>query len=401
MRVPAVGKFTHTCGCGRATSSGWIRGAVWSLRQIGAMAALNRHVCGIGLVDSRERVCLDCIRNDQAEGRRPYGRLLWRIAAVKCCPDHRSALVPTRCSRASGPRRGHATLRCRKAGECLQCGSIGFECVQPSEEPISDADVWRAQACRQLLACLPEIEKADPLTMKDALIAHCHRLDGKSALARRVNATKSSISRWLNHRSARMSLPQLLDIAVSEGFELHKMLLGDLGQSRPAPSREPVRVRRPYRYLDHHELEQSLIIAIRDKGSLPEVAKRLDVDQTSLAKHRELYSALRDDHRQRREQADIERQDDAIRQAADIVRRALRDGRPASLRRASELTGTHWRGSQLRASALTLLRIELGDPVVTPPLRTSVFSDRFIDRIKQAAGQLEAEVSGENWRLAA
>jgi len=273
--------------------------------------------------------------------------------------------------------------------------------VQPSTETVSDADVWRTNACRQLLERLPDVERADPLAMKDSLIAHCSRLDGKIALARRVGATKSSISRWPSHRTARFSLPQLLDIDVSEGFELHRMLLGDLGQDQPAPTRDPVRVRRAYRYLDHHELEQGLVIAIRNKGSLPEAARRLKVDQTSLAKHRRLYIVLLDQHRERRDQADVDRQDDAIRQAAEVARQALMDGRAPSLRRASELTGTQWRSSQLRASALNLIRIELGDPMVSPPVRTSVFSTRFRDRVAQAAKRLEAEIMGADWQLAA
>lgn len=179
------------------------------------------------------------------------------------------------------------------------------------------------------------------------------------------------------------------------------MLLGDLGQDQPAPTRDPVRVRRAYRYLDHHELEQGLVIAIRNKGPLPEVARRLKVDQTSLAKHRRLYIVLRDQHRQRRDQADVDRQDDAMRQAAEVARQALMDGRLPSLRRASELTGTQRRSSQLRASALNLIRIELGDPMVSPPVRTSVFSTRFRDRVAQAAKRLEAEIMGVDWQLAA
>ena len=70
------------------------------------------------------------------------------------------------------------------------------------------------------------------------------------------------------------------------------------------------------------------------------------------------------------------------------------DGRSPSLRRASEVTGTQWRSSQLRASALNLIRIELGDPMGSPPVRTSVFSARFRDRVAQVAKRLEAEIIG-------
>ena len=39
--------------------------------------------------------------------------------------------------------------------------------------------------------------------------------------------------------------------------------------------------------------------------------------------------------------------------------------------------------------------------MVSPPVRTSVFSTRFRDRVAQVAKRLEAEIMGAAWQLAA
>lgn len=357
--------------------------------------ALRRHASGEQLVEGLERVCVECIQEDLANGLRPYGRLLWRMQSVKCCPDHGTALVPTRCAVHPERRRGPATFRTRKAGHCLKCGAVGFSCVLRSEETVTEADVFRARACREVIAALPQIDAVDPVQMKDKLIAHCSRTGGRTSLSRRVGAVKSSISRWLNLPEACISFGQLADIAIHEGFELADMLRGDLGQTYQELDRTPVRVARSYQYRDHRRIELELERALREGASISSVAELLDVDATTLARHEALYRAVVDQSRNAREAALREHRAEAVREAADIVRRAVYQGRRPSLQFARSVTGEAWRLSQLKAMALVLLRVELKDPDVWKPSRTSVCSDEFLAEVRRVAGNLASELRAE------
>lgn len=198
-----------------------------------------------------------------------------------------------------------------------------------------------------------------------------------------------------------MCLGQLLDIAIRERFDLGDMRLGRLEQTYTTWDRTPVRVRRDYRYQDHRRIEQELERALRSGASISEVVEILGADQTTLARHEELYQAVVEQSRKIREAQAQHRWEKAVGAAAEVVRKAAAASRVPSLRFARQMTGEEWRLSQLRAIALMLLRVELGDPEVWKPSRASSCSSNFLEEVRRAAIRLAMELREEPLLLAA
>lgn len=167
------------------------------------MLGLSDHVSG-DLLAADDRVCLRCLSEDMAKGELPYGRLLWRMKAVSCCPTHRSRLVHPTCGRGKSTTRAQFS-RVKLAGVCNQCGSIGHRCTSTLAESAGDDDVWRAEQCRQLIAALPSIASADPRAVPQCLKSYCAEPGALTSLALRSGATLSVLSRWMNEPTARLS----------------------------------------------------------------------------------------------------------------------------------------------------------------------------------------------------
>lgn len=351
-----------------------------------------RHVCGQALVAGSERVCLECLQEDLADGRLPYGRLLWRLEAVQCCPRHLLKLTHARCGKAEG-RRQQQFGRRKLGGSCGVCGALAYGCASATSVSPTPNELWRAQQCAAMLEALPQVAAADPLVMKDAIGAYCARTDGPVKLAQRIDVPKSSISRWLNKPAPRISLAVLLDIAASEGFSLAKMLQGDLARvSRPAGV-EPTRARRPTKRLNHFLVESALKAAIAEERSIQDVAGELQVDPSTLARHEVLYSRLRDRSRERNRERQTAAHKSAVAQAEDVLVSLVRSGQTPSLRNASALTGQPWRPSQMRAIALQTLRMQLGGRHLRSFCKASNVSDAFHELVASAAERMRLSVA--------
>lgn len=182
------------------------------------MLGLAEHVSG-DLLAADDRVCLQCLREDTAGGRLPYGRLLWRMKAVSCCPIHRCQLVRPACGRGASTTRAQFA-RVKLSGVCNQCGSIGHRCTSTRADSVDDDEVWRAEQCRWLIAALPSIASADPRAVPQCIKAYCVEPGALTSLALRSGATISVLSRWMNEPTARLSFDQLLDICGTERLDL-------------------------------------------------------------------------------------------------------------------------------------------------------------------------------------
>lgn len=347
---------------------------------------LSRFVCGIGLVSQRQRFCLRCLQEDFESGALPYERLWWRISAAKCCPKHNCYLVEPKCS-SQRPEGVYAIPK--RLGVCQTCGSIAHKChVQVPQPTPTASEIWVAEQTRQLVAALPRIEAADPWFMKDQLAHYCAAGAGKSALADRAGMAKSQISYWIRHPNAKTSLPQLLDIALAEQFDLVQLMLGDLTRKAVPGDRQPRRTKRKSRRVNHEALHVQLEEAISQGGNVAAIAKEAGVDISTVAKHEDLYNELRDKTQDALDAADRARRMEAVQEAATTLKRLIEYGRTPSLRAAQELTGSKWYPSQLRSISLAMLRWMLDDKRIGIPQRMTCASHEYCAMLYSSARKL-------------
>lgn len=352
------------------------------------LAPLGRHFCGQSLIAVSERVCLECLKCDIAAGAAPYGRLLWRLSEVSCCPLHRCRLVEVRCgSGGVWPKEKQFESR-RLSGTCGQCGSIGFGCVAPASEEATLNEIWRAKQCSDLIASMDSVEHSDPRRVKDEVRAYCSRGISRSALAARIGVPKSQITRWLDVSDHRFRLSTLLNLAASEGFALANFLQGDLTRTDWGPEIHPIRERRTLQKPDPAVVDRALREALNGEGTIQSTAAELGVHPSTLARHEQLYVQLRDrraqyEHHQRREAHQA-----AVAEAERVYRELLlRQQRPTT-RNASQLTGSTWFPSQPRAIALAEIRRSRGDLRVGDWLKSHSMGPAFRACIDEACERL-------------
>lgn len=354
------------------------------------LSGVSQYVCGIGLITSRPRVCIQCLADDIETGSLPYERLWWRVAAAKCCPRHNAYLVEPQCTaeKLTGPLRIP-----KRSGVCSNCGSVGHKCHPdaPTETPTAN-EVWTAQQVRKMVVALPTLAKSDHRQMKDEIAHYCSIGGGRSRLAERVNMAKSQMSHWLRKVNAKTSLPQLLDIANVEQFDLTQVLLGDLRKVPVPGERQPRRKKKISRHVDHQALRWQLKAALVQGKSVSKVAAESGVDISTVAKHEDLYLEIRERTLDELEAADRARRQRAVEEAETVLELLVEQGVTPSMRAASDLTESAWYPSQLRALSLTMLRINLGDQRLTVPLRMAATSHEYRRMLEVSARRLRKKL---------
>jgi hypothetical protein len=352
--------------------------------------ALKRHISGNELLCRHNRVCLACIRSDAERGQASYGRLLWRLADVKCCPIHRQPLVVPQCG-SPQERWLPPFMRCMVPGVCGTCGSIGYHCHAERASTLSNHDMARARQCRNLLSDLASIGPADPGEMKNALKTYVGRHGGACQLAGRAGILKSDMSRWFDKPGSRMSLPKMLDVAASESFEVGRLLRGDLTRL-PSNTGDPQRRRRRYRRVNHEVVAKRLEEALRTGEKLADVAAGLGVSVATLSRHTDLYDAVRDTLERDRYIVTTARRRAALAHAEEALIGCLRAGLTPSLRNAGRFTGDIWHVGQLRSVSLVMLRIMLGDTRVKAPAREASMGWEHRDMLAASAKRVRAAI---------
>lgn len=351
--------------------------------QLATLGPLAAHVYG-DMTTDQDRVCHQCLTDDEAQGRLPYGRLLWRMKCVTCCPTHRCALVTPVCGRPADTTK-RQFLRVKLSGVCSDCGSIGHRCNSVGHSIASSDEVWRAEQCRRMIAAFPAIEASDPTQLPLRIKEYCAAPGALTSLAIRSGATISVLSRWLKEPVARLSFDQILDICGTEGLELSALLQGriektDLGGTPVSPKR----TRRVVRPADHVAIKSALKAAIETGDSVTLVAERLRVDIATLAQHADLYNEVRKATRNRKAASDTARQDAAIAKAEAAALKLLRDGRRLTPRNAKG-EGAYFYPSTVEWAVLALIRIGLGDRSVRHPASAARMSEAFLCKIEAAA----------------
>lgn len=327
------------------------------------------------LVVAEARICLDCLQQDLTTGRMPYERLLWRMRPVSCCPIHRKALLSPQCGK-QRVKHKDKYLRIDYCGACKQCGSLGFSCSDTTATPCSEADLWRAEQCAQLLVALSSNWHQLPGKMKKLMKAQVEATGGVQAFAAKVGIPKSDISRWLNGTSSRLGIDQLLDIAWVKGVSLPELLQGNWVEVNiPKGDRSPLRARRQIKKINHDQLRQAMIDAIAHGKNATQVARTMQVSTKSMKSHAALYEELQAHAISRKQATDEHRRSMALDEAAGVATQLLAAGEKLSLRNAMKLTGNSWYPTELRAQCLRVIAHVLEN--AEPPMRGRISAATF------------------------
>lgn len=365
--------------------------------EMATLFPLSLHVAG-DLSTNEDRLCLRCMASDVDSGALPYGRLLWRMRAVSCCPIHRCRLVTPVCGRSTSKRTRHIS-KVMLSGVCKQCGSVGHRCSKDRIEEATDLEVWRAEQCRDVIAALPRISLTDPRAAARALRAHCAEPGSQTSLSLRSGLPPSTLSRWFKSQDARMTFDGLLDLAVADGLQLAALLCGqiEIGH-QPVGYGSAKRAKRTMRRVDHSVVRQELAKALTNGESVTLVAQRLRVDVATLARHRDLYVQVRQSTIERRYAAKQARQDDVIAHAEAVAIRLIGTRKRLSRRNALPFLERAL-PSETSAAVLALMRIGLGDRTTRYPLIATRMGDDFLKKIEQAVQRVRLAAGDTQMKL--
>lgn len=368
--------------------------------EVATLNPLASHAAG-DLSTNEERVCLQCLSQDIKDGELPYGRLLWRLRAVTCCPIHRRALVAPKCGRAEVPRPPQC-FRVKLSGICGHCGSIGHRCAHGESEDATDIEVWRAEQCRQVIAAFPTLAQTEPRAAANVLKAYCARAQPghQTSLALRSGMAPATLSRWLNKPHARIWLDGLLDIAAAEGLSLAALLLGRIEPfESPTGLSSSNRQKRTPNRVDHLAVRQALADAITNGEKVTEVAQRLRVDVATLARHKDLYTQVRNATRARKAAADLKRQQETIARAESVAMRLIGTNKRLTRRNASSAYDRTFH-SETTATVLALIRIGLGDRTTRYPALARRMGEGFLGQVDLAVQRVKAAAGDRQGALA-
>lgn len=352
-----------------------------------------------------ERICLHCLKADADARVQPYGRLLWRMRAVGCCPIHKCDLVKPVCGRPAGS--SGKTFRVKLSGSCSTCGSIAHRCTTTAHSEAGVVELWRAEQCRQAIASFQDIASADTRAAARAVKEYCAQPGSQTSLALRSGLAPSTLSRWLNETEARLAFDQLLDLCFSEGLQLAALLAGRVERCvTPAAHALPPRQKRSNVPVDHFAVRQALRDALENNESVTQVAQRLRVDVSTLARHRDLYDQVRRATRERKAAEDAQRHRKIIEEAESVAMRLIGSNKRLTRRNASfvrsgvSLQLSHAVQPETTAAVLALMRIGLGDrttryPAMARRMGTDFLNgiDEAVQRIKRAAGDRQGRLT--------
>jgi hypothetical protein len=154
----------------------------------------------------------------------------------------------------------------------------------------------------------------------------------------------------------------LLDIAWVEGLSLSELIKGQrVKVNTPEVCREPQRVPKQFKRVDHDALREAMRAAARDGRSASDVARELDVDLSTMARHADLYATLRRHTSHQQLADDTFRRNAAVYEARQMAERLLEAGAPVTLRNANDKSGDRWMPAQLRSQTLSIIARELDE----------------------------------------
>lgn len=321
----------------------------------GTLLPLSKFAAGQGLISIKHRVCVSCIRADLAAKRPAFGRLLWRIALVKCCPIHGELLTELgRCDR-SHTVREKRSRPVRMYGVCFTCGAIGYPCHAVGAKA-SDDELSTAVQCRDLIAIASTLPPDAHEVSKRALKKLSGRFNrGYAGIAAHAGVSKSLLSRWLNEPSAAMKLETFLAVARVIGVDLVRLFRGELAQASSSAKFTANRIKPERRKLQPATLKKLLLDTLQsnDFKTLSEVSRECGADRRLLKSiDRSTCEALL---RRESVRAALEHErswESAWQECSAIVKQLQDRQKKVSLRSATDVDGQPWFTSQARSRIL-------------------------------------------------
>lgn len=166
----------------------------------------------------------------------------------------------------------------------------------------------------------------------------------------------------------------------------------------PGQMWSPTRQGRRQNRVDHPAVRQALTDALTTGETLTQVAQRMRVDVATLARHKDLYTQVRNATRDRKAAADLERQQKAIAEAESVAMRLINTNKRLTRRNASSVN-CYLFPSETTATVLALIRIGLGDKSTRYPALARRMGEGFlgqidlaVQRVRQAAGDRQGRL---------
>lgn len=323
------------------------------------LTGFAHHLADTNLIKPYERHCPHCLKEDRAADRPTYERLLWRIGAVECCPEHKVRLVRHRCGseKKLAPRE-----RVKLPGVCTECGAKGMHCTVHKAEPATPVELWRAEQVALMFDDTNALKLSDVAAMKAAVAQHAQLTGGVVKLASRMGAPKSLLSRWLNQAEAKLSLEHLLDLCASDCLSLNQLLRGHLvAELNPCQIRTPQRAKIVKKPVDHQKVRELMQAGLAAGKSLAKIAREACVDRGTLAVHQDLHKLVKQASLTKEQQRNANRRNNAAAETEATVRKLIKNSMAITLRNASKETGRAWRPAELPSQMLSMVAADLAE----------------------------------------
>lgn len=298
------------------------------------------------LITEQNRVCLRCVRDDIEAKNETFGRLLWKLRVVTCCPIHGDNLVAVdQCPTVTASSPKSALLRpVNMYGVCSGCASIGYQC-QHSQGVGSEEERQTAIMCRDLLAAFPTLDNASPLKSKTALRELSKSYEGGYAgLSKKAGVSRSLLHRWMKEEGAKIQLRLIVDLAKVIGVSASDFLLGNLHLASPSRSLAVSRTPKAIRTLCLESISRDLIAALDSPDTnAADVGRKRNVCYKTLERaNPKVFQALVRRHKSQRQTARVERWQVGADKAIAMLNHLRSLGWRLSLTNAANVDGQLW-----------------------------------------------------------
>jgi hypothetical protein len=201
------------------------------------MLSLGTAISSVGLMASRRRWCPECLASSHTSYL-PYGRLIWELAVVEACPEHKLVLAD-RCSCGIALRKGRRIAQLPHI-----CGGCGLSLSGTTVRTVATSSQCRSARLVAALLAHPMFDRGGwpkPYdgTGKFLRSASGLHFNGEPAkLARALGLSKGAFHGWCSaaHRPAFSTLVKLADLL---GSTLSDVLDGDASGTHPPTGRLP------------------------------------------------------------------------------------------------------------------------------------------------------------------
>ncbi|MGF6447131.1 TniQ family protein [Paraburkholderia youngii] len=132
-----------------------------------SLASLAGVIDVTGMAATEPRHCAACYLDVPYPA--AFRPLLWDVGVVTVCPQHRHALVPSRCGALSSRKRALWSRR-QVPGACPTCGALSYTCrADPPARAASFDEMWVADQTGAMIAAVSSGQRFDADTVRRAV----------------------------------------------------------------------------------------------------------------------------------------------------------------------------------------------------------------------------------------